>query len=187
MCDRPDSVGLSDEWRRRLDDLKEKAKVAEKGSIFFVEISSLPVVSLFIVTGDKINRLSSERETHLHFSSQPDTYPRAQDKVIAMQSIGYQHYLKECVDIERLDLSAFQTKFLSVCDDINNAIKKNHGVRCYEDGSQSNTHITNIIYLHICDILNMIINRVHNNQTRLVIKTKLLKKISDDLINDFEV
>lgn len=118
MSDRPDSVGLSDEWRRRLDEVKEKAKVAEKGSTYFLEISSLPVVSLFIVTGDKINRLSSERETHLHFSSQPDTYPMVQDKVIAMQSIGYQHYLKDSVDTDRLDLSAFKTKFLSVCESI---------------------------------------------------------------------
>ena len=58
MSNRPASVGLSDEWKRRLDEVKVKAKVAEKGSTFFMEVSSLPVVSLFIVSGKKkyINR-----------------------------------------------------------------------------------------------------------------------------------
>ena len=90
MSSRPNSVGLSDEWKRRLDEVKDKAKVAEKGSTYFLEVSSLPVVSLFIVSGNKLDQSSNERETHLHFSSQPDTYPTIQDPFIAMQSIGYQ-------------------------------------------------------------------------------------------------
>ena len=186
MSTPPHSTGLSDEWKRRLDDIKEKAKRAEKGSTYFMEVSSIPVMSLFVVTGEKSKTAPNENETHLHFSGQPDTYPILQDAEVAIESIGYQHYLSINSGCEVMDLTTYKSKFASVCDDINRATKECHGVKCYEDGSTQNTHITNVLYLHICDILNIIVNKKKEKQTDVVIKTRLLSVIAEEMTNEFE-
>ena len=186
MSTRPNAVGLSDEWKRRLNEIKEKAKVAEKGSTYFLEVSSLPVVSLFIVAGDKISTVTNENETHLHFAGQPDTYPSIQDPEIAIESIGYHQYLLNNSENDCMDLTAFKSKFELLCEDIETASKESQGIKCHEDGSRQNTHITNVIYLHICDVLNIMMNKKKGHKTQLVITSRLLPHITEELSNELD-
>ena len=78
----PESISNSSGWKKRLDYIKAKAKDAKEGATFFLQVSSHPVVSLFVVTGGISKKNKDERDTHLHFEPQPDTYPMVVDSTI---------------------------------------------------------------------------------------------------------
>ena len=88
----PASIALSDDWKRRLNDVKRKAKVADEGSTHFLQVSSHPVVSLFIVTGEKLNEMTNERCVHLHYSPQPECYPPVVTDTSVLEAMGYNQF-----------------------------------------------------------------------------------------------
>ena len=183
----PDSIGLSSEWQRRLDNVKKKAIVAEEGSSFFLEVSSHPVVSLFVVTGAIADFETDEREVHLHFSEQPDCYPDVITSVSVMERMGFNQYrLKLSDDESELDFVTFTTAFYDVCSDIDRTIQRNHGVKCYEDGCITNEASSNVFYLHICDILNIMVNKEEDLTTEVVVQSDMMKNVPPLMRNVFE-
>ena len=74
-----------------------------------------------------------------------------------------------------------------LCEDIDASITKNHGVRCFEDGDKDNLMVRNVFYLHICDVINIIITRTSGEAIDVVVPTDLLTIIPKDMTNDFEL
>ena len=156
----PESISNSLDWKRRIGYIKRKAKYADEGSTFFLQVSNHPVVSLFIVTGAIDTKNRDERLIHLHFEPQPDTYPNLVTSTSMMETMGYNDYMSSCRSDETImDKEEYKKKFYACCEDIDKSIKVNHGVKCYEDGDSTNNSETNVFYLHVCDILHIMISK----------------------------
>ena len=185
----PDSVSLSEDWKRRLNEVKRKAMVADEGSTYFLQVSSHPVVSLFIVTGDKLNDTSNERSVHLHYSPQPECYPPVITDTSVLEAMGYEQYnkLNGTMMKKYPTLEEYKISLYSLFDDIDRTILENHGVRCYDDGCARNKAHTNVFYLHICDVLNIFINKkMHSGTTEVIVSTDMLMSIPTTMSNEFE-
>ena len=184
-----DSYRLSNEWQRRFDIIKDRAEHADKGDTFFMQVSSHPIVSLFLVTGDIIDPNSRKKNIHLHLSHQDETYPKVLTSQKQMDTMGWNKYNALCgiEESNQHERKIYDIKMKIVCSGIDESIKCNHGVKCFEDGNVDNLEATNIFYLHICDILNLMVNKQDDTSNEIVVETKLLKSIPDGLVNDFEV
>ena len=87
------------QWQQRLDNAKEKAEDGEEGDVTFMQVSSRPVTSLFITTGEKRHpSLSTKREVHLRFVSQHEGYPYCIQSNDENDTLGYSS-LKEAVKL----------------------------------------------------------------------------------------
>ena len=183
----PHSISNSIQWNRRLNDVRRQAINADKDSCFFLEVSSSPLVSLFIVTGDFKDKSHKERDVHLHFAEQTDEYPKMVGSQKDVETMGYQMYIKnKGMDEAILNIEQYKAKLYDVFGDIDNAIRTNHGIRCYADGDRTNVDKTNVFYLHICDILNIMVKKKHESNTEVVVISNMLKEIPARMTNDFE-
>ena len=56
------------EWNRRLENAKVSAQSREEGEVTFLQVTTTPLTSLFIITGTKIQpSISQTRNIHLEF------------------------------------------------------------------------------------------------------------------------
>ena len=65
---------MSPEMGLRLAKVKKKALVSDKGSRFFIELSYYPIISLWVTSGDMKPDVSNERELHLRYVYENETY-----------------------------------------------------------------------------------------------------------------
>jgi hypothetical protein len=184
---------LTAEQRRKLDLITESAKTSDEGIRHFFELSSKPVTSVFIHTGGLVNENSDEHEISVEVVSQPDTYPVAPDGMYATQQEAYADYyrkkLAEYRADERNGLNAmsfqnYQRRFQNVLEIIDDAVRARHGVKCFEDGDTTNENMGNVLYLHVCDVINIYVNRRRGMPTNVYIPTNTLDEISDDLVDE---
>ena len=180
----PNMGVMSDELKKRLDDVKYKARHAALGSMFFVEVSSLPLVSVIVVTGQEEKLGRTVKKLHLRYVSQPSNYPSTFDGGLELESIGYSRYLTETKDSPKLLLKEYQTQFVNICNDTNCSIHKNHGVKCFDNEDKRKNG--EYFILHICDILNFMVGKLSNSTVEVVVRSNLLMEISKDMINEFE-
>ena len=80
----------------------------------------------------------------------------------------------------------YTCKLYDVFLDIDKAIRDNHGVKCYADGNTLNVERENIFYLHICDVLNIMVKKINATPIEVVVKSELLNCIPTNLKNEFE-
>ena len=183
----PSSIRLSNDWTRRLDNAKELASNASFGSRFFLAVSSQPVVSLNIITGDKQDNTSKQRQVHLNYQLQPDDYPLVYKTMEETYLHAYDQYKNRLdTSIETMDFNSFSSQFNDICMDIDSSIRQNHGIKCYEDGDASNNDASNVMILHICDVFNIMQSYRENSVPVLYIKTRLLREVSSSITNEFQ-
>ena len=145
-------------------------------------------MSLFVITGDKKKDESNERDLHLHYEAEPYTYPFVYKNRKETMDKGYEKY-RDLID-ESQDTVSYESwlhRFDKICIDIDACIRQYHGVKCYEDGDKSNNEVNNIMILHICDVLNMMVAFRRNEIPTVVIKTRLLENICTEIVNDFQL
>ena len=104
-----------------------------------------------------------------------------------METMGYDKYLRDSKKkgVE-ITIDQYKRSLYSLFEDIDKSIAKYHGVRCFEDGCISNRTYPNVFYLHICDVLNIIQNRMKNRSTEMEVKSDMLVAVSSIMKNDFE-
>ena len=106
------------ELNRSLHIAKQLAEKAEEGSLFFIEVSYKPLVSLFITTGELINNNGNTHSVHLRFVSEPHHYSEVLHQIQTMNTdiLGFNIY-HELVDndINKLDYEDYKAKVDSVC------------------------------------------------------------------------
>ena len=170
------------ELNRSLHIAKQLAEKAEEGSLFFIEVSYKPLVSLFITTGELINNNGNTHSVHLRFVSEPHHYSEVLYQIQTMNTdiLGFNIY-HELVDndINKLDYEDYKAKVDSVCREIDTYKSKYHGVCCYEDGDEQHTSISNVFILHICDIMNLLVCKANTTVPLVELKTNLLNTIDE--------
>ena len=176
--------GMSDDLKRRLDIVKYKAKYAEVGSMFFIEVSSLPLVSVLVVTGQEDKLDKNSKQVHLTYVPQPENYPPTFDGGLELESIGYKRYLQENKDTQIMSLKHYQHKVVNLCNNINASIQKNHGVKCYDNEEKKKNG--DCFYLHICDIFNVMVCNLSEDKIEVVVRSDLLTDVCDEMTNEFE-
>jgi hypothetical protein len=184
---------LTPEKQRQLALLKEEALCADKGIAHFYELDLCPVFGLYLTTGDMKTDGSNEKDVHMKFVNQPDYYPpviNSQDDVIKEAYSDYifkklSQYGKDQskgVLIKRyFDYWVDYKAVIEVCD---NSIREYHGVQCFEDGNTSNDDYRNVLFLHICNLFNIYVNKSQGTDTKVLLKSNLLKEIKPE-ITDF--
>ena len=178
---------MSEDLIRKLDCIKMVAETAEKGTIFFLEVSSQPLISLVLVTSDNRTDTIHKKSVHLEYKPEPSTYPSISTTQSNPYITGYNKYkLLEGAVAPQMDLDSYISNFESVCCHINSMIMKNHGVVCYQDGNKLNKNTNNVFYIHICDAMNLIVRNLEGEVPDLVVKTNLLKELPQGVVNDFE-
>ena len=178
---------LSPELRRRLDNVKSLAESAEEGSYFFVEVSFRPLVSVIVVTGSKKEENRDKRNAHLHYVYETIQYSEYVHNSDDSDAIGFKTYRRLVgPTTPRITYDKYQKSFYSICSNINDAIRDNHGIKCYEDGDTENRMSTNVFFLHVCNIMNLIVSKRECKVPQLYIKTNTLNKISTDMCFDDE-
>jgi hypothetical protein len=178
---------LTPEKQKQIALLKEEALRAEKGITHFYELDSCPVLSLFFITGDMKTDGSNEKEIHMKLVNQPDNYPKVlncQDDVIWN---AYGDYIFKKLSAYGKDQSKgcfikryfdYWVDFKAVIEVCDNSIREYHGIQCFEDGNTSNEDFRNVLFLHICDLFNIYVNKSEGKPTKLLFKSELLKEIN---------
>ena len=175
---------------KRLAVLKRVAETSVEGRVFFYEASSNPVVSLYITTGSISQTNPNKKDLHLKYVNEPSTYPKLDLAKKTLDQVGYNKY-KDVVqqDTTILDLSfdEYKIKFHTICEHINSAISQYHGIKCYEDGDSTNQNVTNVIILHICDVMNVMVCECEEKSLDLCIDTSLLRTIDKRMSKELDI
>jgi hypothetical protein len=183
---------LSPEFKKKLTEVRGRAEKAETGTCNFLEINANPVTSLYLITGNKKDDGSNEKDIHMTFEQQPSDFPTMPNTNLACDKQGYKMYLTKVKNdydlgmIERFapikfdEWKQMQYHLREIIDEL---IKMNHGIKCFEDGDTNNNDIRNVIFLHVCDVFNILMNKKRNKTTTLLIKTQLLKEIKPSMVD----
>ena len=173
---------------RRLATIKILASNSNEGDVFFYEVSSNPVVSLYVTTGKDKPGTNNIKEIHLAYVYEPSSYPKLDLSVKTLTDVGFETFDTLQRDINpKICLEGYKIKFDSICKDINSAIKQYHGIKCYEDGDSSNATTTNVIILHIYDAINIMSSQLKNIIPELIVATKLLGSADDRISKELEI
>lgn len=182
------SSSIPPDMNRRLNNAKTLAQSSDEGSTFFIEVSYYPVVSLFIKTGKPTQDDSNKNELHLEYVYQPETYPKLNLKNYTPEAIGYTKYMAlSNNEEEKMSFDNYKTEFNGICQEISQAIKQCHGIKTYEDGDESNETISNIVILHVCDIMNLFMCKENNTTANLFLKTTLFDTIPQRLSDQINI
>ena len=118
----------------------------------------------------------------MEYVFEPDTYPKLNLDVESPERIGYNKYnMFNLRDDERMSFHNYNLKFNSICDEINENIARYHGIKSFQDGDDTNLMTTNVIILHICDVMNIIMSMKSNTIPDLYLKTGLFDHLDDTL------
>ena len=167
------------------------------GDKFFLQVSSTPLVSLFITTRSEVDILSKKKKVDLRFVSQPSSYPKEITSQDEMDRIGYNLLItsstnKTNLDVENnfghISLSNYKKLFCSTCMNIDAAIKEFHGIKCYRDDNATNKSMGNIHFLQICDIFNVMVCKHYEVVPEITVKTSLFQEryLPTTVTNEFE-
>jgi hypothetical protein len=183
---------LSQEQQRKLNIIKQSAATSDEGTRHFFELSSKPVVSVFIHTRGLIEEGGTEHHTHVEMINQPEGFPEAPRNMYATQQKGYEDYYRKKLAEYREDSSnglnvmpfgEYQRRFQNVLEAIDRSVRDHHGVKCYEDGDVNNDTLGNVLYLHVCDVINIYVNRRRGVGTHVYIPTNSLDVIEDSMVD----
>ena len=173
---------VEEDWIRRLRCAEEAASSAELGSVSFLQASSCPVVSVFITTGALKNDGINKRSSDLRFVGQHDSYPPKPVSRHQQNSWGYSKYIEKERNNEHesqiMSREEYVTKFYSICDIIDSEIRTSHGIKYFSDGDVDNNQARNVYYMHVCDIMNIIISQKRGSTPFLGIQTELLNELN---------
>jgi hypothetical protein len=184
---------LTAEQMRKLDIINQSAKTSNEGTRHFFELSSNPVTSVFLHTGELVNDDSNEHEVHIEMVSQPDSFPEVPANMYAIEQEAYADYYRkklaeyranETNGLNVISFQLYQRRFQNVLETVDNAVRAHHGVKCFEDGDRTNDSFGNVFYLHVCDVINIYVNRRRGMPTNVYIPTNSLDEISDDVVDE---
>jgi hypothetical protein len=133
-----------------------------------------------------------KHDTHVKMVAQPDNFPKAPQNMYKTQREAYADYYRKKLEEFRADKSngmnailfdEYRRRFQNVLEIVNRAVHAHHGIKCYDDGNSMNTNLGNVFYLHVCDVINIYVNRRRGVPTHVYIPTNLLNEISDELVD----
>jgi hypothetical protein len=171
------------------------ARNANRGDSFFMQVSPCPVTSIRITTGDVDPDDEQQRNTHIHFTGEPDGYPTWPPDMATAQRRGYEKYLRRLHTNFRenpeegfspISIDLYRDKFMRICRKFDAAVYTDHGVKCYINGNMEDDYYFNVIIFHLCDIMTIFI---HERQglpiPDLVLQTDMLTTIpSQEMVSD---
>jgi hypothetical protein len=86
---------LDSEMIRKLELLKAAAASSEKDISHFLELDCCPVLGLYLITDDKLNDGTNDRDIAMRFINQPDYHPKVlTDKSEAIK-LAYNKYVEK--------------------------------------------------------------------------------------------
>jgi hypothetical protein len=182
---------LSTDWDAKLEKVKKFAEDGELGACYFLEMTRNPLTSVFVYGGQK-KAGSKKREVHVKYSMQPECYPNIPYHKMDIIKQGWECHLrrkqKEMNDTNSNELNAltynkYERRYRAVCLLIDASIRDHHGVVCFEDGDKSNDDYRNVYFLHVCDIMNIHVNKSKGCTTDLKIKSQLLPEIKSTMVD----
>ena len=189
-------VLLEDDWQRRLENAQECAQSGKEGDVFFLQAGKTPLVSCFITTGKWIAPLNEKRNVDIRFVSQHMGYPPLLGGNNDIDMYGYDSFKKALQlnkgsvlsqKFEGMDIEKYKIWFEETCVMIDTCIVENHGVKCFTDNDVSNNDKRNCFFLHVCDIMNIIIARDSGDIPVVIVKSELLKTLASNVIcNELE-
>ena len=182
------NLSLTRDMKNTIKSVIDTAESSDEGSVFFVQLSHHPVVSLYISTGKFKDESETKRCIHMKYVYEEDTYPVFDLHNNTPESIGFQKYnLLDLNEELLLSFPEYKIKFYNVCDDLNSAIAKYNGIMCFEDGNKLNSTGRNVIILHVCDIMNLMICKKENRNCNLFLKSNILDTIDNRLKNSIDM
>jgi hypothetical protein len=143
--------------------LEEYMKTAEEGDVQFLEVQSYPLVSMTFTSG-QFKASTNERECHLNLVMEEEGFPRSPGGKCETETSGYKMHCdrikkKSEADsnfkVKPMKFKAYKKYHEGLLMIIDHTIQNEHGVECYLDGNISNTNPSNVVILHICDVLNI--------------------------------
>jgi hypothetical protein len=181
-------------WRARLERLQGVARSAAEGEEHFIQVSSCPLVSIKLITGDVDEQHEGLRVLHMSFVAEPPEFPDVPPNMREIQRHGYEEYLRmlhhqlsedEDEGFDPITRAVWRSKFMRVSGHIDAAIRQYHGVKCYVDGDHNHDVYENVIIFHVCDIMTIFIHgRNGLPRPEVVIPTHLLREIPANMVND---
>jgi hypothetical protein len=182
----PQSVFDADR-NKKLKRAQECAELGFEGHTYFYEFSRRPLISMFLTTGALKENSETEHDVHLRYVQQHEKYPSVPKDFEGIVKKGYKMYDKYRKSREKrvYKFDFYNTKFREMCKLIEDSIADKHGIACHEDGNLENNHESNVYYMHICDIMNIMIKKRCNNVPKIVIKTSSLQEIKEETVNVF--
>jgi hypothetical protein len=177
---------LSPQFKKKLAEARARAEKAEENTCNFVEINSNPVTSLYLITRKLKNDGSGEKDIHMSFEMQTNDFPTMPVTDDLCDKQGYRWYLtkvKSDYDLgiktkfEPIKFPEWKEMLYNMRHMIDASIKTYHGIKCYEDGDLTNDNIKNVYFLHVCDVMNLFMNKKTNKGTTLLLKSKLLNEL----------
>ena len=185
---------ISSDWTRRLRNAKMCAENGEEGDVFFLEVTTSPLVSLYITTGKPIKKESKKKSVSLSFIEQHSSYPKAIENKEEVVRVGYTHFknvIEEMNDertakkiYKNTTLAEYTELLRETSTDVDNAIRDYHGILCYQDGNHHNTSLGNLYVLHVCDVMNIMVASMKRNIPKVLVKSALLINLPDDHIKN---
>jgi hypothetical protein len=123
-----------------------------------------------------VNEDSDEHEVHIEMVLQPTSFPEVSANMYAIEQEAYADYYRkklaeyranETNGLNIISFQLYQRRFQNVLETVDNALRAHHGVKCFEDGNTANESFGNIFYLHVCDVINIYVNRQQGMPTNV--------------------
>jgi hypothetical protein len=180
-------------WRVKLQTVQNLADYGEEGDEHFLQIHTVPLSSMRLRTGVPIpNGDGKKKQVHLRMLGPPAHYPEVPNGVEAIVKDGYKRHIARAVSNHNREGQTSRTVipfpkwkrlFDNVTSKIDNMIYAHHGIKCHMDGNMNNDMLINVLYLHVCDVLNIIACRNTNDALPdVVIRTNMLQSIPDTIL-----
>jgi hypothetical protein len=169
------------------------AENGNPGDTHFVQVSACPLSSVTLTTGQLRNGSTTEHEVHMHMKGPPAVFPDYPRTMQVAKENGYKLYKQNLrrrsrsspsVHYSPVSFRQYSEMFHNICQHIDIAVRDNHGVKCFVDGDVDNNVLTNIFYLHACDILNLLkCDYKHEPLPTVYLDTPLLESIPENTKN----
>jgi hypothetical protein len=181
---------LTPEFKKKLEEIRTRCEKADTGTCNFLEVNANPVTSLYMISGK--TKPDGTKEVHMSFEQEPSGFPKMPDTNLGCDKEGYKMYLtklKSDYDLGKsekfsgMQFLEWKARLYEICDIIDAVIRNNHGIKCFEDGDCTNDNIKNVMFLHVCDVMNLHMNKKRNMETTLLIKNKLLKELKSSTVD----
>jgi hypothetical protein len=159
------SLPTDDQFRTKLNTARRLCENGVEGDLHFVQVSHCPVTSLYLITGPLREDSNTVHQTNMRLVAQPDNFPEFPRTMYSSQQKGYKYHLEKCRDAYELDNSVgfnpldFQTyreTFMNICGHIDTVLHQYHGIKCYNDGNLNNNMFSNMFFMHVCGVLNIL-------------------------------
>ena len=110
----------------------------------------------------------------------------------AARLLGYRWYITKCVEKNDLGMATNKKDWFRlydiVCEKINKSIETYHGIKCFKDGNFENTTRQNVVYIHVCDVITMMYQRVVNGENpNMNLPSSKLENIDDNFMDTLTI